>query len=82
MPSVINKTRNTTPPIASPTVIPTIEVLLPDGVLWLDVCEGADAVDDGELIVTLNACTADREEIIYVNKRRTGGFRMCENGMK
>jgi len=40
----------TVTPIATlaPWLIPTVEVLLLDEVLWPDVCEGANAVDDGE----------------------------------
>jgi hypothetical protein len=79
MPRVIDKTRNTTSQIASLRII---DVWLSDGVLWLDVCEGVEAVDNGELMVALNVCTADRETIIYVNKRRRCGFRMRENGTK
>jgi hypothetical protein len=37
----------------------------------------------GVPIVTLNACTPDREEVMYVNKLRRGSFCMRENnGMK
>jgi hypothetical protein len=45
-------------------MIPTVAVLLPDEVPWLDVWEGADAVDDGELTlmheVLDNGCTVLR----------------------
>jgi hypothetical protein len=45
--TVRNETMVATTPITMPTL--TVEVLLPDEVLP-DVCEGADAVDDGEFI--------------------------------
>lgn len=46
-----NKARSTPPPADAPAMTATLGVLLPvpDEVLWLDVCEGADEVDDGEL---------------------------------
>jgi len=56
------KPRNTTPPTVEPAMIPTLVVLLlvADGVLWLDVTEGADAVDDGELTLR-HEVSDDRE---------------------
>jgi hypothetical protein len=49
MPRMINKTIRTTPPTVEPAMIPTVLALLPDEEFWPEVCEGADAVDDGEL---------------------------------